>query len=92
MSPTRSSSADRRIDRAEQELLALSIEAQQADWIYNTYVTEDTEALSSRANARLIGRTLALAKEIATNPPPTDPVRARKAQLLRVSLSLVAPS
>lgn len=90
--PAKDSRSDSRIDEAEQELLALAIEAQQADWVYNTYITKDTEALSSRANARLIERTVALAKEITATPPPSDAIRARKANLLRVSLPLVAPS
>ena len=91
MATDRSSRPIDRIDEAEQELLALSIEAQQADWVYNTFVNEDTEAISSRANARLIRRTVQLAKEFTASPPP-GVLPSRKAHLLRVSLPLVAPS
>ncbi len=85
--------SDPTIERAESELRACAIEAMQADWVYNTYITLDSEALSSRANARLIDRTVALAKEVAALPRGSlSPVDQRKAQLLTVSLSLVAPS
>lgn len=81
------------IDGAEQELLDLSVEAQRADWVYNTYVTPDSESLSSAANARLIARTVALVKELSRVPSAAlPPVPARKVKLLRVALPLVAPS
>ena len=34
--------------RAEKELLETSVEAQQADWVYCTYITPDSEALEIR--------------------------------------------
>ncbi len=38
------------VAKASEEMAALLIEAQRADWIANTYITEDTEALSAEAN------------------------------------------
>ncbi|MGI0054420.1 MAG: M2 family metallopeptidase [Thermoplasmata archaeon] len=81
------------IERAEGELLECAVEASRADWVYSTYVNDDTEALSSRANARLMDRTVAYAKELARGSVDgAGPEVARKTRLLRVSLSLVAPS
>ncbi len=81
------------IDDAERELYALSVEAQRADWVYNTYVNPDSEALSSLANARLISRTVELAKQLTRLPSfQISDVAARKVKLLRVALPLVAPS
>src|SRR5487761_10701 len=81
------------IDRAERELYDLSVEAQRADWVYNTYVTTDSEALSAAANARLISRTMKLAGELSRiSASSLPPIPARKVMLLRVALPLVAPS
>ena len=81
------------VEDAERELYALSVEAQRADWVYNTYITPDSEALSSAANARLISRAVELAKRVAQQPTTGLPsVTARKRHLLRVALPLVAPS
>jgi len=79
--------------RAEAQLRSLTIEWQQADWVYNTYITSDTEALSSRSFARLLSTTAELAKESTRLPGvPRTPVEARKLKLLRLTLPLIAPS
>ncbi|MCI4360990.1 MAG: M2 family metallopeptidase, partial [Thermoplasmata archaeon] len=63
MSSTHVSDAARWMESTESRLLDLSIETQQADWVQATYITEDTQALASRAYARLIAETVRLAKE-----------------------------
>jgi peptidyl-dipeptidase A len=79
--------------RAEEELLALAIESQRADWIYSTFITPDTQELSARAQGRLIRATVRLAKEAAKIPDARlAPVERRKSRLLRISLPLLAPS
>src|SRR5260370_38150308 len=45
------------MDRAEADLLALANEAAQAGWVQATYITDDTEALSAKANERLLTKT-----------------------------------
>ncbi len=78
---------------AEAELLDLAVEVSQADWVHATYITEDTQALAARANARLMESTLRWAKDSVHLP--ADRMSAedhRKAKLLRLSLPLVAPS
>jgi len=79
--------------RAEGRLLDLTVESQRADWVYDTYITPDSELLATRAYTRLIAATVELAKDSTRFPagglPPID---ARKAKLLRLSLPLIAPS
>jgi peptidyl-dipeptidase A len=79
--------------QAESRLLDLAVESQKADWVYDTYITSDSELLASRAYSRLIGVTVGLAKESTRFPSETlSAVDARKAKLLRLMLPLIAPS
>jgi len=81
------------LERAESELLDLASESQRADWVYATYINDDTESLSARASNRLIAATVRLAKESARIPEAgLDPAGRRKVRLLRLSLPLIAPS
>jgi peptidyl-dipeptidase A len=81
------------LEEAEAVLLGLSIETQKADWVYATFITEDSEALAARANARMIAATVDFAKRSKRFPPSAfNEVDARKAKLLRLTLPLVAPS
>jgi peptidyl-dipeptidase A len=85
--------ASRFFSAAEEELLAAAIESQRADWVYSTFITPDTEELSSSALARLIALTVRRAREAARLPTSSmDPATARKARLLPLSLPLLAPS
>jgi len=79
--------------RAESRLLELTVESQTADWVYDTYITPDSELLAARSFTRLIGATVELAKESTTYPTDGLPeADGRKAKLLRLMLPLVAPS
>ncbi|MCL6543583.1 MAG: M2 family metallopeptidase [Bryobacteraceae bacterium] len=81
------------LDQAEARLRALSEEASRAAWVQSTYITDDTEILAAKANQRLIEATVALVKQSrrfdGVNLPPE---LARKMKLLRLSLTLAAPS
>ncbi|MGD0718454.1 MAG: M2 family metallopeptidase [Thermoplasmata archaeon] len=80
-------------DRVESRLLDLAVESSRADWVFNTFITPDTEELASKASTRLIAATVESAKEgnrFRETPLPKD--LARKGKLLRLSLPLVAPS
>jgi peptidyl-dipeptidase A len=78
---------------AESRLLELTVESAQADWVRATYITPDTEALAARASTRLIGATVELAREARKyDPAAMSPEQRRKAELLRLSLPLLAPS
>ncbi len=85
--------AERFFESAERELLGQAIESQRADWVYATFITEDTEELSSAASARLIASTMRLAREAARlDRRALVGDTARKARLLPLSLPLLAPS
>src|SRR5271157_3541916 len=51
------------LDDAEQRLLVLGNEAQQASWVQENFITDDTEALAARANQRATDEQVRLAKE-----------------------------
>jgi peptidyl-dipeptidase A len=79
--------------QAESRLLDLTVESQTADWLYDTYITPDSELLAARAYSRLIGATVELAKESTRFPTGAlSAVDARKVKLLRLMLPLIAPS
>ncbi len=81
------------LHRAEAQLLELSRESQQAEWVHATYITDDTEAVAARASARVIGATVALAKESTRFAGEhLSPEASRKLTLLRLALPLIAPS
>jgi len=81
------------IDKAERDLGALNIEAGQAAWVQETYITDDTVALSAAANDRLIARQTALISEARKFDGLTlPPDAARKLMLLKLSIGLPAPS
>src|ERR1039457_4761910 len=70
------------IDGAEQKLLALNNDAQRADWIKDTYITDDTEAVAAIIDERAINATVGYAKQSTRFDGLTpDPVTARKINL-----------
>jgi len=81
------------MDSAENEFLKLSVEQQHASWVQSNFITDDTEMLSALSNQRLIDATMRLAK-VATSfdglalPPDLE----RKMRLLKLSLTMAAPS
>ncbi len=81
------------VEAAEADLLKLSNEAGQAQWLQATYINQDSEAVAARANQRLLDAAVKYAKEAAKYDGVTvqDDV-ARKLKLLKVSMTLPAPS
>src|SRR5580658_558152 len=74
---------------AEARLLALGVEDQQADWIHENFITDDTEAVSAKADQRAIDESVRLAKEATRFDKLTLPVdMARKMKLLKIGLVL----
>src|SRR5690349_11645428 len=77
----------------EDELLEISKEAARADWIYLTYVTDDTERLTADATRRAIDATMAAARRTsALARDGLSEADRRKIELLRLSLPLAVPS
>jgi peptidyl-dipeptidase A len=81
------------VEETERELLDLTVEAQRADWVYATYITPDTEALSAAGFSRLIGATVRRIHESSRLPAAGfSPEQARKVRLLRVALPMLGPA
>jgi len=80
------------MDRAETDLLALSNEAGRAAWVQETFITDDTEAISAKANERLLTKTndlVVAARRFDGLQLPPD--LARKFMLLRLNGSPTDP-
>jgi peptidyl-dipeptidase A len=81
------------VRRAEAQLLDLTVDWQRAAWVYETFITPDTETLSAQAFERLISATVELAKESTGLVADHATVeQRRKLKLLRLALPLIAPS
>ncbi len=81
------------INDAEQKLLVLGVDAQRADWIKSTYITDDTELVAAKLDERSIAATVDYAKQaVRFDGVPLDPVTARKLKLLKLSLAVATPS
>jgi len=81
------------VDEAEARLLELANESSRADWVKSTYITDDTEILAAQANQRAIAATVSYAKAATRfdgRRLPEDV--ARKLKLLKLALTLPAPS
>lgn len=78
---------------AETNLLALGVEDQQADWVHENFITDDTEAVSAKADQRAIDASVKYAKEATKFDKlqlPQD--MARKMKLLKIGLVLATPA
>ena len=81
------------LDEAEERLLAVANESGKASWIQANFITDDTEALAALANDRAIKMAVEYSKG-ATRFDKVDLPRdmARKMKLLKLGLTLAAPS
>jgi len=80
------------MDKAEAELLKISILQNRAGWVQETYITDDTELLAADQNERVIARVTELieqAKRFESLNLPAD--LKRKFLLLKLSLTMPAP-
>jgi peptidyl-dipeptidase A len=81
------------VDEAEAKLLTLAVDASRSAWVQSTYITHDTEILAAKSNERLI----AAGVDYAKRAPRYDGLKlpedtARKLMLLKLGLTLAAPS
>ncbi len=85
--------AEKFIADAEKRLMDLSVQYARADWVKSTYITDDTESLSAEKNKEVIAATTELAEQSRRfdGVELPDDV-ARKLKLLKLSLTLPAPS
>jgi peptidyl-dipeptidase A len=81
------------LNGASSTMLKLGVAQNQASWVQQTYITEDTEALSARADEEYINATAKLAKEAPRfNRVDLPPDQRRQLNLLRLALVMAAPS
>ncbi len=85
--------AEQFIADAEKRLLELNIKYARADWVKSTFITDDTESLSAEANKQVIEATTELAEQSRRFDGLDLPYdTARKLKLLKLALTLPAPS
>ncbi len=81
------------IEKVNADLLKLWTDASRADWVKNTYITEDTEILSADAAEKVMVYTAQAIKEAARfNGVDVDADTARALHLLKISADLPAPN
>ncbi len=81
------------VEAAEAELLQLNINAERAQWVNATYITDDTEILAANAAGALIGRNVELAKEaIRFDGLELDGEIRRRLDFVKLGITLPAPS
>ena len=86
--------ADAFVARAEKELADFGVFNNQAQWINNTYITDDTDAVAARIGAQGTEMSVRLATEAARymNVPGLSFDTKRKLDFLRGGLVLPAPT
>ena len=81
------------MDDVNETVFKLSLEAGQAGWVSETYITDDSTALFARANQRFIDKTAQYAKEaVRFDGVNVAPDVRRELNLLKVSLVMATPS
>jgi peptidyl-dipeptidase A len=71
----------------------LQVEANQAGWVQQNFITDDTEAIEARVNQRVIDAIAKDAKDAVTYEHVTVPAdQRRQLQLLKNALVMVTPS
>ncbi len=85
--------AEKFIRETEGRLQQLSVNASRAGWVQSNFITDDTEAIAAETTKELIKAVTELAEASRRFDGLELPVEAaRKLKLLRLSLSLPAPS
>jgi peptidyl-dipeptidase A len=82
------------VDQAEAAYAKASVEANQAEWVYETYINQDSEALTARAGAKMteltVANAVAAAKYVAATGLDFD--TKRKLNRMRTLIVLPAPT
>jgi len=85
--------ARRFMDAVESTLDKLSVTDNRAAWVKDTYITDDTEILSAKADEENIRQTVEYVHQAQPfRGLPLSPELARKFLLLKLSLTVAAPS
>ena len=91
---TDAKAADGFVAQAEAEYAKAVVEAAQAGWVYETYINQDTEALTARADAAVTALMVRNAKSAASlaTLPGLSYDTARKLDRMRTLIVLPAPT
>jgi peptidyl-dipeptidase A len=85
--------AKRFMDDVNETTFKLAQEAQQASWVSETYITDDTSALNARATQRLIDKSAQYAKDaVRFDKVDVAPDVRRGLNILKVGLVMATPS
>src|SRR5437763_5935490 len=93
--PTTSTAADAKkfLDEVNDTMLRLGVEQNQAGWVQQNFITDDTEALSARANQRFIDTVARFAKQATRYDHVEVPAdQRRQLNLLKLSLVMATPA
>ena len=81
------------LKQANDTILRLAIESSQATWVQENFITQDTEALATRANQAYMSQVTEYAKQAAKlDASATDASDKRQLMLLRNSQTMAAPA
>src|SRR5215468_1018179 len=81
------------LDEVNETSLKLATESNQAGWVSENFITDDTSALNARSSQRAIDAGVRYAKDaVKFDHVDVDPVLRRQLNLLRVSLVMATPS
>jgi peptidyl-dipeptidase A len=81
------------VEEAEARLLDLDLRTARADWVHNTYITDDTQVLAAQANERAVAARVELAKAATRFDGLALPDDVgRKLKLLKLAMTLSAPA
>ncbi len=85
--------AQKFLDNVNETMRRLGVEQNQAGWVQQNFITDDTDALAARVNQRYIDAIARFAKEAtAYDRVELPPAARRQLNLLKVSLVMATPS
>jgi peptidyl-dipeptidase A len=91
--PATAEEAKAYVEKLNAELLQLNVSDSTAQWVKNTYITDDTERLAAEGDDALLAYTARALRDIQRfQGLKLDPETARMLYLLRVSNTLLAPN
>jgi len=80
------------VAKAEAALAAISVDANKAEWVYETDINTDTSYLTAKIGAEANELGVKYAKQAARfDHTPVDPVTRRKLTLMKLAVTLPAP-
>src|SRR5437763_8296140 len=81
------------LDAVNETTLKLGTESNQAGWVSENFITDDTSALNARSSQRAIDAAVRYAKDaVKFDHVTVDPTLRRELDLLKVSLVMATPS